>query len=78
VFLAQGRFPEALRSFQEARHLDERVEGVLFKIGICDLKLGNLSAAQAELREALAASPDDPEIKHALEEVNRRLAPNVP
>ena len=71
----QGKHPEAKALFTRAAEdlLNESRPQVLYNAALCAHKAGDLAAAEADLRQAIAARPEDPqslglmaEIQHAL------------
>ncbi len=89
----EGRWPEALASFQRARERDKVDPRTWASIGMCEMALGRDDDAYATLKEALRIDPSHPgangrlaslaldrgEVERAevLNEVARRRAPNL-
>jgi len=63
---AQRHFDKALLAYQGARAIDKNAAGVLTKIGLTDVELGNFDAAIAELEQAETTSAGDVEVLCAL------------
>jgi tetratricopeptide (TPR) repeat protein len=78
VFLAsiiarQGRFEEACRVLQDGLRAEGDVDEVWRKLGDYNSVLGDLETAQHCYEMALEITPDYPEVKHSLLDINRAI-----
>lgn len=75
----QGKYAEALCCFNEACLVlgGESDPDVLFNIGVCQWKLGNLAEAREALEATLSINSNDPDARGILQRINA-LAPAKP
>lgn len=71
----QGRYEEAVRTYEDLLHQGIRTAAVLYNRGNAWFKAGHLGRAIASYHEALELAPRDPEIRANLQFVREQVRP---
>lgn len=70
------QFDEALAEFQKALELDSTFSGIYSRIGLVNLSIGNIQAAEKAFQKSLELEPENLMIRQMLDEIHKMKTKN--